>query len=229
MTAAVIFDMDGPLLRLSDNEEQAYIAAITEMYGDSRISISWDEYPIRTDTEITKHIIKELTGYDATHEELKKICEKYVRNLKHKLNKGNGAISTPGVMLLLQNLSRHMTLGVATGNFREIASIRLRSAGLWRFFKTHCEGSGDGGTKAEILARLTKNLPKTITRTLFVGDSISDLVAAKYCGVEFIGFSESENRRKDLSTAGCKLVAASHTQTEEFILEKSRDPKLSET
>ncbi len=220
MNIAAIFDMDGPLLRLSDNENQSYINAITEIYGDCQISTLWDEYPIRTDTEITKLIIKDLTGRDAAREEIIKLCKKYVRNLKRKLHEGYGVISTPGVTSVLQNLSTQMTLGVATGNFYEIASLRLRSAGLWRFLENHCEGSGDGGTKTEILTRLIASLPKTITRIIFIGDSISDLVAAKYCGVEFIGFSESENRRKDLLIAGCRFVAASHAQTESFLLEE---------
>lgn len=220
MSIAAIFDMDGPLLRLSDNENQSYINAITEMYGDCRISTLWDEYPIRTDTEITKHIIKNLTGCDATQEEIRKFCANYARNLKKKLQEGNGAVATPGVVSLLQNLSKRLKLGVATGNFREVASVRLHSAGLWRFFEKHCEGSGDGGSKTEILTRLINGFPKKITRVFFIGDSISDMVAAKYCGAEFIGFSESKTRRKDLSMAGCKFVAASHAQTEEFILEK---------
>ncbi len=220
MSIAAIFDMDGPLLPLSDTEDQAYIDAITEMYGDRQISTLWDDYPIRTDTEITKHIIKNLTGCDATREVIKKICEKYARNLKRKLHGGNSVVPTPGVTSLLQNLSKRMMLGVATGNFHKVASIRLHSAGLWRFFEATCEGSGDGGTKTEILTRLIDSLPKTITRVVFVGDSVSDLVAAKYCGVEFIGFSEEQNRRNDLSSAGCKLVAATHVQTEEFLLEK---------
>ena len=220
MSVAAIFDMDGPLLRLSDTENQAYINAITEMYGDRQISTLWDEYPVRTDTEITKHIIRDLTGCVATREVIKKICEKYARNLKRKLHEGNSVVPTPGVTSLLQNLSKRMTLGVATGNFYEIASIRLRSVGLWRFFEALCEGSGNGGTKTEILTRLIDNLPKTITRVVFVGDSVSDLVAAKYCSVEFIGFSEAQNRRYDLSSAGCKFVAASHAQTEAFLLEK---------
>ena len=100
MTIAAIFDMDGPLLRLSDNEDQAYIDALTEIYGDSRISILWDEYPVRTDTEITKHIIKNLTGRNATHEEIIKLRDKYVRNLECKVRDGHGDVPTPGVISL---------------------------------------------------------------------------------------------------------------------------------
>lgn len=134
MTIAAIFDMDGPLLRLSNNENQAYIDAVTEIYGDSRISILWDEYPVRTDTEITKHIIKNLTGRNATQDEIKKLRDKYVRNLRRKIRDGHGVVSTPGIIPLLRNLSVQMTLGVATGNFGEIASLRLRAGGAMAFF-----------------------------------------------------------------------------------------------
>lgn len=221
MTIAVIFDLDGPVLRLTNNEEQAYIDAVTEIYGGSPISIAWDEYPIRTDTEITKHIIKNLTRREATRAEVIKVRDKYIRNLKHKILEGNRAISIPGVVPLLQNLSKYTTLGLATGNFRDAAIARLRSGDLWRFFEIHCEGSDEEGLKTEILARLIVGLPKTITRIFFVGDSVGDLVAAEKCGVEFIGFSESEKRRNDLSATGCKLVAASHKQTEDFLLKLS--------
>ena len=217
MTIAAIFDMDGPLLRLSNNEDQAYIDAVTEIYGDSRISILWDEYPVRTDTEITKHIIKNLTGRIATQGEIKKLRDKYVRNLKRKIRDGHRIVSTPGIIPLLQNLSVQMTFGVATGNFGEIASLRLRAGGLWHFFKTHCEGSDDGGTKTEILTRLISRLPKTITHVIFIGDSVSDLKAAEECGIEFIGFSEAEDRRNHLSILGCEFIAVTHAQTEEFL------------
>jgi len=220
VTIATIFDLDGPLLRLTNSEEQAYINAVTEIYGDSQISTEWDEYPIRTDTEITKHILKNLTGRDATHVEIIKIRDEYVRNLKRKMQEGNVATSTPGVIPLLQNLSKYTMLAIATGNFREAALTRLRSVNLWKFFEKNCEGSDEGGTKTEILTRLITSLPKTITRILFVGDSVSDLEAAKKCGVEFIGFSEAEDRRKNLSILGCQFVAASHTETEAFLLKK---------
>lgn len=220
MGIAVIFDMDGPLLRLSGNEEQAYINAVTEIYGASRISIIWDEYPIRTDMEITKHIIENLTGRNARREEIIAVRERYIRNLKHIFQEGDRSVATPGAISLLQNLSKRMALGVATGNFREVASIRLGSAGLWQFFEKHCEGSDDGGTKTEILTRLINRLSKTIDRIFFIGDSVSDLIAAKYCGAEFIGFSESQKRRNYLSISGCEFVAVSHAQTEAFLLEK---------
>lgn len=188
MTIATIFDLDGPLLRLTNSEEQAYINAVTEIYGDSQISTEWDEYPIRTDTEITKHILKNLTGRDATHVEIIKIRDAYVRNLKRKMQEGNVATSTPGVIPLLQNLSKYTMLAIATGNFREAALTRLRSVNLWKFFEKNCEGSDEGGTKTEILTRLITSLPKTITRILFVGDSVSDLEAAKkmWCRVYWI-------------------------------------------
>jgi hypothetical protein len=55
---AVIFDVDGVLLHLTPEEEDAFFWPFEHLYGMTGLSRRWDDYRIRNDEDIIDEILQ---------------------------------------------------------------------------------------------------------------------------------------------------------------------------
>ena len=208
MRAAVIFDVDGPLLDLTDAETEAFFAPFEETYGMSGLSRDWDSYRIRNDEEIFREIINGIPG--ACEAVFPQMLQRYLDKLC-----ALPVMPIPGARDLLSALAAidGLALGTATANFGAAAQSRLRRAGLWDFVaERHCGAEG-GGAKRDILGRAMARLGVAPGRTVFIGDNPTDFEAAQVQGTGFIGFDRDPTRRRRLRDAGAQTVTGDHTET----------------
>ncbi len=228
--AAVIFDVDGVLLELTRAEEDVFFRPFAKYCDESKLSRDWNSYKIRNDEDITKEICAQLNIKD--HE---KITQQYLSLLRVMLQNrhafeshtapfderlpdlSRNTVEIEGAGKLLQGLAEHVTLGIATANFRQAAELRLAQAGLWPYVETCAFGADGGGHKHEILSRALNivNLPKS--RIVYIGDNLNDVEAGLLHGVHFIGFSTSQKRLEDLKVAGAKHLSSNHITTRHII------------
>ena len=206
--AAVIFDVDGVLLKLTRAEEDAFFIPFERRYGLKDLSRDWNSYAIRNDENIISEI---LARHGLPEQENAEVVADYLDILKQQLADGTiESITIPGALELLQNLRDDMQMGVATANLLSAAKLRLKHAGLWDHVSAHAHGADGGGHKREILARAiaATGLPKN--RIVYIGDNLNDVEAGLSNGVHFIGFSANPARLQELKRAGASHTSNNH-------------------
>ena len=214
MDSAVIFDVDGVLLDLTPQEEDAFFLAFERRYGITGLSRDWDSYKVRND----EHIIAEILGsHGIDPDERDTVGSEYLAILSDGLTSGAlRAAEIPGARDLLDSL-HGANRGIATANLLPAAKLRLEACGLWGFVSGLAFGAEGSGHKRETVARAiaATGLPKN--RIVYVGDNLNDAEAGLSNGVHFIGFSENADRRDRLRQAGATHVSGNHACTAEII------------
>jgi pyrophosphatase PpaX len=89
------------------------------------------------------------------------------------------------VLEALQGLG--LRLAIVTGKGPSSAAISLRYRGLASYFEVMEAGSPAGGVKAEAIGRVLKRWGLSSEQVVYVGDTISDMRAARQAGVHAIG------------------------------------------
>ncbi len=211
---AIVFDIDGVLLRLTSGETQAYVGAFERCFGIIGVSEDWNSYKKRNDIEIAKEILAIHFGRAADRRDVEKVLGDYVEFLAAGLSAGRLAPEIlPGAIETVLELAARpgLCLALATANTRAAAELRLSRAGLWPRF--HCGGfAEDGEDKTAILHAVIAKcrdrsgrsiLPEDV---LFLGDQPSDARAARTNGTRFIGIAAGEAQRRSLRSAGAGSV-----------------------
>ena len=218
--AAVIFDVDGPLLHLTPPEEDAFFHAFNALHGLTGLSNDWDSYRIRNDREIILEILENHLGRQAHDDEYHAILEEYRNHLEAGFATGRLKVSAiPGARDLLSRLDSlgGIALGTATANVRHAAQVRLAEAGMWDFVKHHPGAADEGGAKRDVLARVIEGLGLPVDRIVFLGDNLNDLDAGQHNGVHFIGFHVDNARRQRLADHDAAITCGDHTETYRII------------
>ena len=176
---AVIWDMDGTLVDSATAVPDAYIGAIARLGG-----------PVLTREAIIaayslgppKIMLGQLLGRPATAADV----DEYLAGLRTTVSE---ARVYPGVTATLERLRDRVGLGVFTGAGRPGALILLEAVGLLRFFRTVVGGDQVERQKPapDGLLRACAELGVEPASAAYVGDSPSDLQAARQAGALAIG------------------------------------------
>ncbi len=208
----LLFDIDGTLLAgATDAHRDALHAALSEVHGIQPENVRWTLAPAgRTDGEIARAI---LVGAGVNAQQIderadqvrERCCAMYARlstaDLSHTV--------LPGVPELLEWLCDHeeVELGLLTGNYEPVARLKLRQAGLARYFPPHQGAFGsdseDRVSLPEIARRRagTRGSPYPRERTLVIGDTPRDIACAQADGVRCLAVASGPYGVEDLVEA----------------------------
>ena len=211
---AIIFDVDGVLLELTRAEEELFFQPFAKRMDAAVLSRDWNSYAIRNDEDIVREIVER---YDLPASEVAIITAEYLVLLEGELSRQLKSEPIAGAAELLGEFSAIARLGIATANFREAARLRLQQVEMWSPVSELAFGADGGGHKSAILARAIAAVGLPNSRIIFIGDNVSDVRAGLENEVHFIGFSRDGDRRKSLATAGAKLLASHHGETQAMI------------
>jgi phosphoglycolate phosphatase len=129
----------------------------------------------------------------------------------------------PGALELLEEArSGGLLLAIATN--RHNPWLDLADMGIAHLFDT-AVGPDDGvkpKPDPDILLRVIKQLKSDPASTVFVGDSVFDMLAAKEAGIRGLGLTQGKTSEKDLLAAGAWRVKSYITDVKE-ILENPRN------
>jgi phosphoglycolate phosphatase len=214
----VLFDIDGTLLQRAAAEHRAAVhAALHEVYGVSDAASARVDAAGRTDVEIARRILL-LSGLDAKAIDagLRDFRAAAARHYAGLVPEDLSGAVTPGMRDLLESLANRddRALSLVTGNLEPIARLKLRAAGLGRFFPI---GQGAFGSDHEDRSELPAiararagrrgGAPWPRERTVVVGDTPRDIACAGADGVRCIALATGAYGKRELS--GADAVAAS--------------------
>jgi phosphoglycolate phosphatase len=195
----LLFDIDGTLmLRASTEHREALHDGIRDVYrvGDPA-SVHVDAGG-RTDLEIARLILLGL-GVTARHidEGLRDLriasAEAFARLCPPDLS----ATVAPGMAALLERLDARpdVKLSLVTGNLEPIARLKLKAAGLGRWFPRGQGGFGSDDEDRTMLPAIARerasagSTPHPAERTIVIGDTPRDIACARADGCRVIAIT----------------------------------------
>ncbi len=209
---AILFDIDGTLLRCGPQVRPLFAGALREVYG-SFGSLNGYDFAGKTDPRIVLDLIR-ATGFadDEILARLPAMRDAYLANLERGLER-QGMCLLPGVVELLERLAGRgdVVVGLLTGNWRDGARIKLSRFGLGRFFAFGAFGD-DGVDRRDLvpvaLARAAEQAGCSIApeRALIVGDTERDVDCARASGVPSLAVATGFTDAGRLQSAGADWV-----------------------
>jgi phosphoglycolate phosphatase-like HAD superfamily hydrolase len=185
----LLFDIDGTLLQnAAEAHRDAIHEALHTVHGvrdpPRRRGV---EVAGRTDAEIVRVLLTAAgVSADRIDERADDVriaaCSAYARLCPDDLS----AHVTPGMSELLERLDEHggMLLALVTGNYEPIARMKLRRAGIGRFFPSGQGGFGSDHEQRAELPRIARRRagdpdPWPRERTVVIGDTPRDIACAR--------------------------------------------------
>ncbi len=208
----LLFDIDGTLILSGGAGRRAFQRAFWELY---RIPRAMEGYPPqgKTDYLIAAELIQRHLGRPPEPGEVERVIALYVRFLPQEVATSPGYRVLPGVREALEALSRQpgVLLGLATGNVREGARIKLARGGLNRYFSFGA--FGETFVRREIVQRARKEgirrareLGRNHARVIVVGDTPLDVQAAREAGAEAVIVRTGPSHHDELRAAKPDLL-----------------------
>jgi phosphoglycolate phosphatase len=186
---AYIFDIDGTLLVTKDLVHwNALHQAMTEAYGLDA-TIEGIPYHGKTDLSILRAALGRAGVSDSDFEaKLPAALDVVCREVEANHLQLAPALC-PGIVRLLESLEAGgKLLGVASGNLETVGWHKIDAAGLRRFF-TFGFFSDHHETRAEIFRNALEHVKSQLgsaARVCFLGDTPSDVEAAKQVGAQIL-------------------------------------------
>jgi len=190
----LLFDIDGTLIRAGGAGSRALDRVFKEFFGIEKSCQS-----VRMDGRTDRAIVRDLINFfkvrpeDPIEKTIDDILHHYLNNLENEILDKNLYIILPGIeniLGLLKNRS-DIVLGLATGNLRRGAEIKLNRGNLFHFFT--CGGFGcDSEIRSELVGfaiQRGKELAKfdfSQEQIFVIGDTEFDIEAGRKAGAKTV-------------------------------------------
>jgi phosphoglycolate phosphatase-like HAD superfamily hydrolase len=204
----VLFDIDGTLLTGATRaHSQALDGAIREVHGVDPAGIRGQIQPAgRTDGEIARLILLDL-GVSARRidelaaDVLEACCRIYAQISPADLS----SHVVPGIPDVLDWLGSRpgATLGLVTGNYEPIGRLKLRLAGLGKWFASAPGGFGSDSEDRAALPAIARRRAGHVRRedAVVIGDTPRDIACARADGVRCVAVTSGQYGADQLSGA----------------------------
>jgi phosphoglycolate phosphatase len=210
----LLFDIDGTLLlRANRAHRDAIGEALRIVHGVQDPGDGGVEIAGRTDRDIARGLLlKAGVSASAIDERADDVqvaaCAAYGRLCPDDLS----ATVAPGMGELLERLATRedAQLSLVTGNYEAIAHMKLRAAGIGRYFARGQGGFGSDHEDRSMLPEIARRRagaaegdgqPWPRERTLLIGDTPRDIACARADGVRVIAIATGPHRAEDLGDA----------------------------
>ena len=220
-----LFDIDGTLIHSGGAGSRAMAAAFAALWGRDD-GFAGIEFSGRTDRAILRDALCANQCSDRPFEEdLRRFKRAYFRRLAGSLRASPGFV-LGGVTDFLVTLSgdRDATVGLATGNFRTSAAMKLRHYGIAGHFTLG--GFGDAAEeRADVVdqaLRAAKRVAGRHATAFVIGDTVHDIASAKAHGAVAVGVATGTASAEDLSRAGADIVLSGLGEAPGHLLPRQR-------
>jgi phosphoglycolate phosphatase-like HAD superfamily hydrolase len=190
-----LFDIDGTILLTGGAGSRALDRVFEERYG---ITAALDEVEPsgKTDPMIVEEVFQTRLGRPSLPDESDGVLSAYIPYLRQEIAATTGFRLMPAVVETLQYLAAQpdVALGLATGNVRAAAQVKLERAAMWTQFAFGGFGC-DAADRAIVVAKaIERGLAHAARQSrtfgkasiVVVGDTPRDVQAARANGVRVI-------------------------------------------
>jgi HAD superfamily hydrolase (TIGR01509 family) len=206
----VLFDFDGPICALFAGHKAERVAAdlVRRLEGRGLRGLLTDGERESPDPhEVLRAVDRRHPGSDL-------VAELEERLTQEELRAAASAMPTPYADPLVRTWTAvGVRLAVATNNSPVVVRAYLRSRGLADCFDPHVYGRTQDlhllKPDPHCLNRALGALGADPAATLMIGDTPSDLVAARAAGVAFLGYARNGAKEKALREAGAERLVNS--------------------
>ncbi len=207
----ILFDIDGTLIMTGGAGLKALERAWQDLHGHPRAGDGVTLHGM-TDPSIVADMFALRFGRAPTAEEIEDVLERYLVHLVAEVGATNEYRVLPGVERAIAACeARGATIGLATGNVKRGAEIKLRRGDLWRRFGFGGFGC-DHADRARLVGRAIERGHAAGGRAFapgeiwVIGDTARDVAAAHGCGVPCIGVATGPATTDALRGAGADVV-----------------------
>ena len=222
MHRLILFDVDQTLISTRGGDRKALNSTFQELHGidDAFEGMSFGG---RMDLSIMDQVYSHW-GVAEGDRRLGDFKVRYFELLELILKDWETGIVYPGIPELLSALDSRagVHLGLATGNFRESAFIKLRKYGLDTFFEEGGFG-GDHPNRPEVVADAIVKC-QTLSGSVYeredifvIGDSISDVEAGRANGIKSVAVATGHYDTTKLKSLGPTFVFEDLSDTERVL------------
>jgi phosphoglycolate phosphatase-like HAD superfamily hydrolase len=205
----VLFDLDGTVLTFDGPPpgpgRTALDRAMRELFGIDRASDGM-RFAGGTDRALARALL-ERAGAIIDESSIARVLASYVAHLEDVL--GSRSYRPVGDVLhaVAACRARGAVVGVATGNIRAGARLKLSSAKLLEAFDLDRGGYGDDAEpRADILRAAVARCADARREIVVVGDTENDVRAARAIGARVVGVAVSASARDELERAGADAI-----------------------
>ncbi len=201
----LLFDIDGTLVKTGGAGKAAFEHAFKQ---ELSIDNPFEGLHLSgmMDAAIIDQVVEGHLNRKATPEDHEAIRRSYIGRMGLEMELYRDRFKTlegpPPLLLALKKAGCH--LGLATGNYVEVAKLKLEVAGLWSFFDF-----GGYGTDATLRPEMTRiaierglrhaKAPISMDRIWVIGDSPKDVQAARANGVRCLAVASGWTSAEDLA------------------------------
>ena len=212
----VLFDIDGTLLTGATRaHSQALDAAIREVHGVDPAGVRSHIAPAgRTDGEIARLILLDLgvsaRRIDELADDVQEAC---CRIYAHDRPADLSAHVVPGIPDVLAWLGSRetVTLGLLTGNYEAIGRLKLRLAGIGKWFASAPGAFGSDSEDRAALPAIARRRAGHVRRedAVVIGDTPRDIACARADGVRCVAVTSGQYGPDELAEADAVATDAS--------------------
>ena len=206
----VLFDIDGTLLTYDGPPpgpgRTGLELAMRELYGIDRAT-EGVRVAGGTDRGLSRALL-ERAGAVADEEAIDRVIACYLKHLAVLLETRRYRPIGDVAIAVEQLTAAGCTIGLATGNVRGGARIKLESAGIAGHFDLARGGYGcDAEPRADIVRRGVERCAQgRDCEVVVVGDTDRDVQAARAIGARVIGVATHRSSRAELAAAGADAI-----------------------
>ena len=205
--AAVVFDIDGTLLTTGGAGAVAWDLAFQHLYGRRANIEDFTEAGL-PDHEVCRLTFVGVLGRSPSEAEIAGLLSSYLHHIEAAVAASPGYRIMPGVIDLLDRLSRMgLLLGITTGNVAAAAHAKLARGGLNKYFVVGGYGS-DSPDRTVLTQKAIDRAGRLLggalhpSRVVVVGDTPHDIAAALGVGAVPVGVATGHFSVDELDEAG---------------------------
>jgi len=208
MRGLILFDIDGTLVQAGDKDHQlAFVTAMKQVYG---LPATLDGVPLAgmLDSQIARIALSRHGLSDAEIDaDLARMIEAMGGHYAEAIaEQSRVERRLPGVVEIAERLrAERFALGVLTGNAREVARVKLASAGILDYFPVGA--FGDSARERQHLVQAAWDEAAahfghtfSAARTVLIGDTPRDISAAHDNQAKVVAVATGRYTVADLST-----------------------------
>jgi phosphoglycolate phosphatase-like HAD superfamily hydrolase len=199
----IVFDVDGTLIGGESTDWACFRPAFEEVAGFGLSDNFFASIEEITAQAIVHQALNHLPLEERRSKE-RSVCQGYLQRLKdaHELDPGCFAAVNGAVALMREIKEKGIPIAIATGDWRETISFKLRAAGI-SFDDIPMVTSSEFYSRSDIIAAAVTRAGGALGEAIYVGDGLWDFRACAKLGIRFIGVG---HRGEKLRGAGARHV-----------------------